>query len=84
MSASAVLRLVTGLLLAPLAAIFTSSAWSLHGPGEPAERLIWSGVLFALFWTGFAFLAWWPQRAWPALALSLACIAATGAVVATS
>ncbi len=81
---SAALRLVTGLLLAPIAAILISSTWSLHGPGAPAERLIWSAVLFAVFWTGIAFLAWWPHRAWHAFSLTLGCSIAAGIIVATS
>ncbi len=63
------MRLLSALLLAPLAALALSAAGLAAWPAELPARIVWSGLAVFLLWPLFMFYSYWPERGWVAAAV---------------
>ncbi len=68
------MRLLSALLLAPMAALALSFAGLVAWPADLPARLVWSGLAVFALWPAFMFYSYWPERAWPAAAVPVATI----------
>lgn len=77
-----IMRLFSALILAFIASLGLMSIYLIFFPGDIANRLIWSGLLFPLLWPALIFYVYWPEKAFrPFAALGLISIISTIAVL---
>ena len=58
------MRLLNALLLALIAAVLGTAAFTIALPVDLAQRFIWAGLLFPVLWPLLIFLSYWPHRPW--------------------
>lgn len=75
-------RIVSLILLAPLAALGIKFALLELVPGDMAAKLIWAGLLFPVLWPLLMFYAYWPENPRTPAILLTAVSLLSGAIVA--